>query len=121
MLLTTPGYCPRHAHRHAVMREGGGGKPAFVNARRTNYELYRTKRWRDLKRQQLTATPYCTICGAKRSDGAQLQVHHVIPPRGDEDIFYDSGNLQVICLTCHRKITGSELSARKTGMGVGKT
>ena len=107
-LLDAPGYCQRHAP--CVAKE----KPAFVNAVRSNSELYRTGRWRAQKRKKLCDTPYCAVCGIRGLDGARLEVHHVVPPRGNEEIFFDESNLIVVCATCHKKITAGEIANRKS-------
>ena len=65
----------------------------FANATRSNEVLYKTHRWRALRKKIIAETPYCVYCGAN----SNLQVHHKIPPRGDEDLFYDEGNCVPIC------------------------
>jgi|GEM_PF-1261810 len=56
-----------------------------------------TYRWKMLKKQILEEHPFCSKCG--RSD--QLEVHHIIPHRGSEDLFFDRENLIVMCKSCH--------------------
>ena len=81
----------------------------FANATRSNEVLYKTHRWRTLRKKIIAETPYCVYCGV----GSNLQVHHKIPPRGDEDLFYDEGNCVPICKRCHRLITAREIKNRR--------
>lgn len=101
-LLNERGYCPAH--------QATRPKP-FENAMRPNEALYRTTRWKKLRAEILQKTPFCEFCFR---EGA-LQVHHLIPPRGDEQLFFDRGNLRVICAECHRKITAQEIKQRREG------
>ena len=86
----------------------------FQNAVRTNENLYSTAKWRRLKRQILKENPYCSRCGIGEKDSV-LEVHHIIPPRGAEDLFFDENNLISICQQCHRIITAQEIKDRKKG------
>ena len=84
-------------------------KAPFESAVRANEELYRTARWRALRKQVLETQPQCCICGST----VDLTVDHKIPPRGDEELFYDFYNLQVLCRECHRIKTNFEIFSRK--------
>ena len=95
-------YCDRHRKPER--------KP-FEKAIRYNTEFYKTARWRNLRRRVLDETPHCVRCGASR-DEARLEVHHARPPRGDEELFFDEGNLVPVCRRCHGAITGRETAAR---------
>jgi len=81
----------------------------FANAARSNEGLYNTAKWRSLRKRIITEAPYCVKCGANKN----LQVHHKIPPRGDEDLFYDIDNLVPICRSCHRIFTAREIGNRR--------
>jgi len=81
----------------------------FANATRSNEVLYKTHRWRALRKKIIAETPYCVYCGADK----YLEIHHKIPPRGDEDLFYDEGNCIPVCKLCHRKLTAREIKNRR--------
>lgn len=98
-LLTESGFCPQH--------QASRPKP-FASATRPNEEFYKSARWRKLRGEILKANPFCIFC-FKDTD---LQVHHLVPPRGKEELFFDPGNLRVVCAECHRKITAAEIMAR---------
>jgi 5-methylcytosine-specific restriction endonuclease McrA len=55
----------------------------------------------------------CFKCGIS-GDETRLEVHHVIPPRGNEALFFDVENLAAVCPKCHKFITGIEIGSRKS-------
>jgi len=81
----------------------------FKNAIRTNEKFYSTTRWRKLRKQILRDTPYCVKCGTT----INLEIHHKIPPRGDDDLFFDADNLIPVCKRCHRLETAREILNRR--------
>ena len=100
-LLNEAGYCSKHmplviAREEKKQRER---EKAFLNARRTNYGFYRTKRWKELRIKILRRYVQCVCCGNTND----LHVDHVQPPRGNERLFFCENNLQVLCESCHRK------------------
>jgi 5-methylcytosine-specific restriction protein A len=102
-LINEPGYCGKHK------REKKSGAAPFGNAARSNNSLYHTPRWRALAKKHLNGHPFCVCCGTDEN----LTADHIIPPRGDEGLFYDSGNLETLCLACHRWKTAREIAERK--------
>ena len=64
-------------------------------------KLYSTKAWRELRHNQLLIEPLCAMC---KQDGfikpAEV-VDHVIPHKGNIDLFYDNKNLQSLCKYHH--------------------
>lgn len=99
-LLKESGYCPTHQ----AMRP----KP-FSTATRPNEEFYKSQRWKKLRGEILKKQPFCNLCF--KTEG--LQVHHLKPPRGDENLFFDLSNLMVVCADCHRQITAAEIRERQ--------
>jgi len=80
--------------------------------------LYKKADWyKRLRPQHLEREPVCRSCarrgitndGSLTSAGARqmnprrrfLVVDHMIPHRGDLNLFYDPGNLQTLCPDCH--------------------
>jgi 5-methylcytosine-specific restriction protein A len=95
-------YCDEHTRPPTI---------PFKNAVRTNGLLYNTTRWRKLRKIIIEESPFCSMCGATETE---LEVHHAIPPRGNEDLFFDKNNLVVVCSDCHRVVTNREIRKRKT-------
>lgn len=58
--------------------------------------LYHSRRWREMRLAFLAENPCCALCGAPASI-----VDHIEPHRGDGQLFYDEGNLQSLCQSCH--------------------
>ena len=99
-LIDNGSYCIKHIKE----------KPApFSNAVRYNEELYNTSRWRELRRELLKENPYCHYCWSTH----KLQVHHLKPPLGNEELFFEESNLRVVCEKCHKLLTLCEIQERK--------
>jgi 5-methylcytosine-specific restriction endonuclease McrA len=62
-----------------------------------NEYMYHTGRWRQLRDATIKEHPYCVICNSDE----RLTVDHIIAPEGDEELFYSSDNLQVLCKYHH--------------------
>lgn len=81
----------------------------FANAKRSNI-FYNTPEWRSLRKEALIRDDYtCVICGSKEN----LEVDHIIPPRGRADLFFNLDNLQTLCSSCHKSKTAREILSRK--------
>jgi 5-methylcytosine-specific restriction protein A len=81
----------------------------FQNAERSNDALYHDPRWIQLSRAALRLCPYCVVCGCTTN----LEVDHIIAPRGSEELFFDPNNLQVLCRKHHQDKTKKEIADRK--------
>lgn len=75
----------------------------------SNRELRYDNRFRKIKKQLLETYPRCQICGSTHN----LQVHHIVQPKGDESLFFDLNNLLVVCEECHKHL--SNIQKRKRG------
>ena len=99
---TEGGYCDKHqGYRVADAQKP---KTPWDGAGRPNDALYNTSRWRTLKAKIIKQQGQCAICGAT----INLTVHHVVPPKGDPDLFFDEHNLVVLCKQCHDRQTALE-------------
>jgi 5-methylcytosine-specific restriction protein A len=79
-------------------------KTRRVSASERGYDV----RWRRYRVLFLSDHPECTECGRL----AEV-VDHVIPHRGDFDLFLDPGNHQALCKRCHDRKTRSEQTGRE--------
>lgn len=52
--------------------------------------------WRKYRRWFLERHPLCNICGAPAT-----VVDHIIPHKGDKELFWDINNHQALCKHCH--------------------
>lgn len=62
--------------------------------------LYKTARWKQLRRQQLNSNPLCRMCLHDGYTKAAEVVDHVEPHKGDEAKFF-GGKLQSLCKKHH--------------------
>ena len=71
-------------------------------------KLYSTSRWQRLREYILTKEPLCVECKRKKRIRPATVVDHIKPHKGDEELFYDEGNLQGLCKSCHDRKTAKE-------------
>ncbi len=60
------------------------------------------RKWQAVRKRQLAAQPWCEDCLEQGIYTAATDVHHVIPHRGDKEIFLSSPK-RSLCGTCHKK------------------
>ena len=63
--------------------------------------LYDTPRWRKQSRRFLDTHPLCVLCAKVGRDTPSNTVDHIIPHKGNLDLFWDEGNWQSVCPMCH--------------------
>jgi 5-methylcytosine-specific restriction protein A len=66
-------------------------------------------RWRAARKLYLHRHPLCAVCRAEGRLTPATVVDHIIPHRGDKDLFWDQNNWQPLCKACHDKKTGHGL------------
>ena len=70
-------------------------------------KLYKTKRWKELRRKHLAKHPYCQ-CPHHEGKYVEAEVvDHVIPHKGDTKLFY-GGELQSLTKQCHDSMKQSQ-------------
>lgn len=93
VLLPKAGWCEQHRGESTRMFESVGRRES---AARRGYG----RKWRDFRREWFRDQPLCVLCGKPATE-----LDHVIPHRGNMDLFWDEGNLQGLCKECHVKKT----------------
>jgi len=63
--------------------------------------LYRLNRWTKLRKQKLLADPLCWYCLQMGNVTVADTVDHIIPHKGDLELFFDWDNLRSSCKPCH--------------------
>ena len=74
--------------------------------------LYRSKKWKALRKQVLQQEPICRQC---RDNGIIIEavaVDHITPVRLGGS-FWDINNLQPLCMKCHASKSGKEAHTPK--------
>jgi len=75
--------------------------------------LYWTQRWRAIAKAQMNEHPLCIMCEAEGIIEPATICDHVIPHRGDVDLFWN-GERQSLCASHHsRAKQAEEASARR--------
>lgn len=62
---------------------------------------YKTANWHRLRMWQLKREPLCRFCKHKGIITAADTVDHKIAHKGNMDLFFEWGNLQSLCKSCH--------------------
>lgn len=98
--VATAGRCALHA--------GQQDKQRALTSDRYHTHLYASLRWQHLRRQILSAHPWCQCpdCREQIYFPPASIVHHIRPHGGDPSKFFDPTNLQALAKSCHDRITG---------------
>jgi len=67
--------------------------------------LYNCSKWKRLRKSFLFSCPRCVMCVALRRQTPAKEVDHIIPHCGDAELFWDEGNWQGLCKSCHSSKT----------------
>lgn len=59
------------------------------------------RRWRNARGLYLASNPLCVMCKLEDKTRAATVVDHVVPHRGNEELFWDKGNWQPLCSHHH--------------------
>lgn len=94
--ITKDRYCPKHK------------RPNDYDYHRPEYRKLYNTRWRRESKRFLAEHPLCAVCG-KPSEVTD----HIIPHKGDYDLFWSSGNWQALCVVCHNAKTKREQMEEK--------
>lgn len=70
---------------------------------------YKTSRWQRLREAVLIRDQFtCQKCGVIETDTSLLVGDHIVPHRGDPELFWLQANVQCLCKTCHDRIKQAE-------------
>ena len=102
-LTNAPGYvCEKHkawAEEREKAQLAAARKKADAQ-RESAYSRGYDSAWRKARAAYLRKHPICVSCGRPA-----IIVDHIIPHKGDKDLFWDSKNWQQLCKRCHVKKT----------------
>ncbi|MCY1559408.1 hypothetical protein D9M68_964470 [compost metagenome] len=65
-------------------------------------------RWQKARATFLERNPLCRHCQAKGIVTVATDVDHIIPHRGNQQLFWDTSNWQPLCHSCHSVKTQAE-------------
>ena len=103
-VLTQGGRCP--AHRKADYRRQDECRGS---AAERGYDA----RWQRESRRYLRLHPLCVQCLEHGRTEPSTVVDHIIPHRGDKQLFWDETNWQALCKTDHDRKTAGEVNQRR--------
>lgn len=66
-------------------------------------------RWRKARTAYLKRHPLCAECLKSGTLTPATVVDHIVPHRGNRELFWDEQNWQPLCKECHDRKTGSGL------------
>lgn len=83
---------------------------------KTSYDLRRDNansrgyntRWQKARRIYLNNHPFCKRCLDSGIYTPATVVDHIIPHKGDKDLFWEQSNWQPLCKRCHDRKTATE-------------
>lgn len=88
-------YCEKHRAKHGADRLGAAGR---------GYGY----KWQKASRKFLEAHPLCIRCMERGVYTKATVVDHIVPHRGDMELFWDRSNWQPLCKQCHDRKTATE-------------
>ena len=66
-------------------------------------------RWRAARKRYLRAHPLCLECQRNGKTRAATIIDHILPHRGNQELFWDQSNWQPLCARHHNEKTGNGL------------
>lgn len=69
--------------------------------RKAYANLYKLKRWRQLRAYQLQREPLCQNCLRSGFIKEAEVVDHIKPHKGNRGLFFKKSNLRSLCWSCH--------------------
>jgi len=96
--LAVPGSAYCLTHRREEGRERGSSTAQGYGVR-----------WRKARRAWLSEHPLCAMCMEEGRVEAATLVDHIIPHRGDYELFWDELNWQSLCVAHHSAKTSQEM------------
>lgn len=97
------GYCNKHYIKYKINK-----KEKTAIEKYPWHILYSRSNWLKLRQMKLSQNPLCETCKAVGVD-----IDHIIPHKGDLDIFYNYNNLQTLCKSCHAIKTFEDITYEK--------
>lgn len=65
-------------------------------------------RWQRYRKQFLSQHPLCAYCLEQNRVTVATVVDHIVPHKGDQELFWDTDNHQSLCAPCHSSIKQKE-------------
>jgi len=95
-------YCEKHK------RERNRSRREYDKERGTAAQRGYDARWRKVRKRFLAENPLCTECMKEGRLTPATVVDHIVPHKGDPELFWDESNWQPLCKQCHDRKTARE-------------
>ena len=112
----------RHPGCKALVRDGAfceqhrkQAQKAYDDKRGSSSERGYNYRWQKARKTFLSRRPLCAKCAERGLITPASIVDHVIPHRGNQELFWDTSNWQSLCKPCHDSIKQAEERAAGRG------
>ncbi|MNY21286.1 HNH endonuclease [compost metagenome] len=100
--LTDSGYCETHASERKEELQQTDRQRGTATERGYNSQ------WRKARKGFLLKHPLCKHCRDRDRLTEATVVDHIIPHKGDKELFWDRQNWQPLCKKCHDIKTATE-------------
>lgn len=95
------GRCEAHASdKQAARKQYDANRPEW-------HGMYKSKRWLDARIRYLQRHPLCVECEKQGRLTLGNTINHIIPHKGNYDLFWDEGNWETLCERCHNRRTAT--------------
>lgn len=88
-------------HRPAGMPTKAESDRAYQERHGTSNDDGYTRKWGRARALYLASHPLCVMCERAGRYVPANVVDHVMPHRGDDELFWDEANWQSLCKRCH--------------------
>ena len=94
-------------HQQPISKAGKRNYDRVLDKRRGNAQSRGYNwRWQKARLAHLGKHPLCIECSTLGRVTAASVVDHIVPHRGDQELFWDLSNWQSLCAPCHNRKTG---------------
>ena len=109
--LTRDSHCPKHKPEAEARRREQKNKrfKKYDKARGSAHARGYDSRWQKASKAYLRKHPYCVRHLEEQGVHVKADVvDHIIPHKGDKQLFWDKNNWQSLCESCHNRKTRTE-------------
>ena len=94
--LTSDSYCDIHKDKNKEKKRKSAAGRGYGH------------KWRKVSKQYLLRHPFCVECRKQGMYEAATEVDHIVPHKGNMNLFWDKTNWQGLCKSCHARKTACE-------------
>jgi 5-methylcytosine-specific restriction protein A len=94
-------YCDEHINDIQISRQ------QYNKQRPEWHNLYKSYRWRNARLRYLMEHPLCVECERIGRLISGNTINHIIPHKGNYDLFWNESNWETLCKRCHDRRTAT--------------